>query len=222
MSVNCNTIVALDDKTLEEKSSLGRSVSVSIHAALSNCYKAIETLEMSHTATGAEAVYFYAAITKLEAASQALRQMREILAKGKPSEATIDWIKTLDYDRLYIAGAKRGLIPPVIDQWNHLVVLMKSLDHLAITNCLITDIEDLRGKIHSMIATPLSSTLSAPLTTEQVEGLCIIQTALIQFSTFAQMVSYLNAVEPMDPTWCRYIDVAKVVKGDDEAQFLIQ
>lgn len=83
MTVNCNRIVALDDKTMQEKSSLGRSVSIAIHTVLSNCYKAIETLETSHAATGAEVVYLRAATSKLETAAQALRGMREILEMGK-------------------------------------------------------------------------------------------------------------------------------------------
>jgi len=216
MSVNCNRRVVFDSETMEEKSSLGQSVSITVHAALSNCYKAIETLEMSRAATGAEAVYLRAATSKLEATAQALHRMREILAKGRPSEATIAWLEALDYDRLYVAGTKRGLIPAASEQWNRLVELMRSPDHLTVTSCLIADVEDLRREIHSMIDALLSGT---PLTAER---LLTVQTALVQFSTFAQMVSYLNAVEPMDMTWCRHEAVVDLVRGNDATGSLIQ
>jgi len=221
MGVNCNKIIAFDEKTMQEKSSLGRSVSIAIHTALSNCYKAIETLEMSRAATGAEVVYLRAATSKLETAAQALRGMREILERGKPSEASIAWLKALDYDRLYETGTKRGLIPAFVEEWNRLVELMRSLDHLAVTNCLIADVENLQKEIHSMVDTVLLGTSDARLNTEQSERLPILQTALVQFSTFAQMVSYLNAIEPMDTTWCRHVEKADFVKGTDETRSLI-
>jgi len=186
-----------------------------VHAALSNCYKAIETLEMNRTATGAEAVYFRAAASKLESAAQALRGMREILATGRPSDATVAWLKALDYDRLYAAGTKRGLIPTVVEQWNRLVELMRSLDHLAVTDRLIADVEDLGREIHFIVDSLLVATPGALLTAEQVERLLTVQTALVQFSIFAQMASYLNAVQPMDATWCRGVDVADLARRND-------
>jgi hypothetical protein len=195
-------MVQLDVKTLEEKSSLGRSVSIAIHDALSNCYKAIETLEMSRAATGAEAVYLRAATNKLQTAKQALGGMREILDKGKVSEAGISWLKALNYDRLYETGTKRGLIPAFVEEWDRLVKLMRSLDHLAVTNCLIADVENLQNEILSLIDILLPGTPDTHLKPEQSERLPVLQTALVKFSAFAQMVSYLNAVEPMDPTWC--------------------
>jgi hypothetical protein len=212
MATNCNKIVQFDNNTLEAKSSLGRSASIAVHAALSDCYKAIETLEMSRSATGAEIVYLRAATNKFETAAQALRGMREILARGRPSEAFFVWREALDYDRLYEAGRKRGLIPANIEQWNRLLELMRSLDHLIITDCLIADVGDLQRKIHSMVETLLSAPLGTPLSTEQAERILTIQTALVQFSTFAQMVAYLNAVEPMDQTWCRHADMADLVQ----------
>jgi hypothetical protein len=220
MSEVCNAILALDDKALEEKSSLGWSVSIAVHAALSNCYKAIETLEINRAATGAEIVYLRAATSKLETAAEALRRMREILAEGSLSEAAIAWLKALDYDRLYVAGTKRGQIPAVIEQWNRLVELKRPLDHLAVANCLISDVEDLRREIHSLIDILLSGTPGAPLSAEQAERVPAIQTALVQFSTFAQMVSYLNAVEPMDPRWCRDVDMADLKKRDHGTRVL--
>ena len=111
MSEVCNKILPLDITELEEKSALGLSVSIALHASLSNCFKAIEILETNRTATGAEAVYFRAAISKLETAEQALRKIHEILARASLPEAAVAWLKALDYDRLYAAGTKRGQIP---------------------------------------------------------------------------------------------------------------
>jgi len=203
MSVNCNTVVAFDPNTLEAKSSLGRSASIAVHAALGDCYKAIETVELSRATTGAEVVYLRAATSKLGTAAEALRGMREILSRGRPSEAVVAWVEALDYDRLYEAGTKRRLIPTGVEQWNRLAELMRSLDHLAVTECLIGDVEYLRREIHATVDSLLSGSQGTPLTAEQAERLLTIQTALVQFSVFAQMVAYLNAVEPMDKRWCR-------------------
>jgi len=202
MAVNCNKRVIFDPDTMEAKSSLGRSASVAAHAALSDCYKGIEILESNRAATGAEGVYFHAASRKFEAAAQALRGMREILTGGEPTAEVVAWLEALDYDRLYEAGKKRGLIPPIVEEWSRLVEAMRSQDHLAATDCLISDIEVLREKIHSL-AHALSSSSGGPLTAEQIEHLRTIQTALVQFAAFAQMAAYLNALEPTDRTWCR-------------------
>jgi hypothetical protein len=222
MAQNCNRIIPFDEDTLQQKSALGLSVSVALHAALSNCYKAIEVLETSRAASGAEAVYLRAATVKLETAAQALRGMRDILAKGRLSEAAVAWLKALDYDRLYMVGTKKGLIPAVSEEWNRLVELIGSLDHLSVTNCLIADVEKLRRDVSVMINDLASGTSGAPLSVKQVERLATIQTALVQLAVFAQMVSYVNAIEPMDATWCRGVDVADSGRGDNEVGSFIQ
>jgi hypothetical protein len=216
MSSICNRILALDEKLLEEKSSLGLSVSISVHAALSNFHKASEILETNRAATGAEVVYLRAAVSKLEAAAQALRKMRDILTQGSLSEAATAWLDALDYDRLYAAGRERGQIPAVIEQWNRLVNLKKPLDPVVIANCLISDVEDLQKKAQLMVNTLLSGTTSASLTVEQVERLCDIHASIINFSCFAQMVSYLNAVEPMDTRWCRQSYMASSPRNESD------
>jgi len=212
MSANCNKTVILDDRTLEEKSSFGRAVSISIHAALNNCYKGIETLEAGRTATGAETVYFHAAKNKLQAARQGLGAMLDILRTTRLTEASAAWLGVLDYDRLYEVGTKKGLIPAFGEQWRRLVGLMKSLDHLAVTNCLIADVEDLQRKIDSVMNTEL------PASTDSHGGerIPVLQSALVQFSAFAQMVSYLNAVEPLDPMWRQTEKAPELMKVSDE------
>jgi hypothetical protein len=221
MSVNCNTIVEdyvdvvikFDENVIKTKSSLGRSASIAIHAALSDCYKAMETLESSTSVTGGEAVYLRAAINKLETAAQALRGMREILARGRPSDAVISWLNALDYDRLYEVGRKRGVIPADIEQWSRLTQLMRSPDHLLVTDTLIADVKDLEREINDMIDSLLSGRTGAPMTAEQSERLLKVRTGLVQFSTFGQMVSYLNAVKPMDKSWCRHMETADLTSA---------
>jgi len=203
MSVNCNRLVDFDDDTLELKSSLGRSVSIAVHAAMSDCYKAIESLEVRRAATGTEVVYLRAATGKLDSAAEALRGMRQILTKGRPSETFFAWRENLDYERLYNTAVKRGRIPAAAEQWNRLVTLISSRDHLTVTDCLIEDVENLRRDIDSVVETLLSSPSGVRLPAEQVEQVLTVQTALLQFSTFAQMVAYLNAIEPLDGTWSR-------------------
>jgi hypothetical protein len=223
MAVNCNKVASVlqafdqsapfDDDTIEAKSSFGRSASMSVNSALSDCYKAIETLEMSRATIGAEVVYLRAAINKLETAERALRGMREILARGRTTDAFDTWVETLDYDRLYEAGTKRGLIPAGIEQWKRLVELMRSPDHLAATDGPLIDVEELQREIYSLVDALISNTPGAPLTAEHTERVLIVQTALIKFSIFAQLAAYLNAVEPMDKTWSKRIDMADLVKA---------
>lgn len=211
MSVNCNKIVQFDDDTLEAKSSLGRSASAAVHAALSDCYKAIETLEANRSATGAETVYLQSARTKLETAAEALRGMREILSKGEPSKAVIAWLGVLDYDRLYEAGTKRSLIPSSTEQWNRLTTLMRTLDHLAVTNCLIADVEEVQRRIDFVVDDVRSASDSELFTPGKTERVLALETALHSFSIFAQMVAYVNAIEPMDKTWTRQVDIGDLV-----------
>jgi hypothetical protein len=210
MSQNCNRVIAFDPETLDRKSSLGRSASSAVHAALSDCYRAVEDLETRQAATGAEVVYLRAAAGKFEAAAQALRGMRDILVTGTLSDAAVAWFEALDYSRLYEAGVQQRLIPASLEQWSRLVALVRSLDHLAVTDRLIADVGDLRREIDSLISFLLSGAPGAPLTAEHTQRLLRIQTALVQFSTFAQMVAYLNAVEPLDQTWCRHVDTAEL------------
>jgi hypothetical protein len=232
MSEVCNTIAALDANAVEEKASLGWTVSIAIHAALSNCYKAVETVEINGGAIGAEAVYLHAAVSKLETAAQALRRMREILTEGSLSDEAIAWFKALDYDRLYMVGTRRGQIPAVVEQWNRLVELKikSNFDHLAVADRLIDDVEHLRRKTESVVGVLSQGTSGAPLTVEQAEQICCLQTELVQFSTFTQMVGYLNAVEPLDMSWCRnvelaeypHVDLAGLGKRNGGARFLVQ
>lgn len=202
MSVNCNRIAQLHQSQLEEKSALGRRASMAVHGALSHCYRAIETLEASGAATGAEGVYLTAATSKLDTAADALRGMRDILLTGKPSEAGFAWLDALDYDRLYEVGRKRNLIPAGTEQWACFVKLMKSRDHLAVTSYLITAVEGLQKEIQATFDS-LARGRGAPISEEQVERVWALQAALIEFSVFAQMVAYVNVIEPMDRTWCR-------------------
>ena len=82
--------------------------------------------------------------------------------------------------------------------------LKKPLDHLAVAKCLISDVEGLRRKIHSLVDNLLSGNIpDVPLSFDQADHISTIQTALLQFSAFAQMVSYFNAIEPLDSSWCR-------------------
>lgn len=222
MAVNCNRVssnlqafdpsIPFTDDIIETKSSLGRTASIAIHAARSNCYKALETLEMSPTVNGSEVVYLRAATSKLNTAAKAIRGMRDILARGKTTDEFRAWLETLDYDRLYKVGTEKNLIPTGIEQWKRLVELMKSPNDLAATESLITDLEKLQKEIDLIVNTLISNTSDSSLTAKQVEHILIIQTTLIQFSIFAQMVAYLNAVEPMDKTWCHNIDTPELAK----------
>src|SRR4051812_20765920 len=111
MAQNCNAIIPFEPNTLEAKAALGRSASIALHAALSDCFKAIETLETRQASTGAEVVYLRAATGQLETTVQALRGMREILETGSLSSEASAWLERLDYDRLYESGTSRRLIP---------------------------------------------------------------------------------------------------------------
>jgi hypothetical protein len=194
MSVNCNKLIPFDSDTLEAKASLGRAVSVALNAALRHSCKAIEIMESSRAATGAEVVYLRASGSKLDTAVHGLHGMKEILVGGRLSEASVAWLKALDYNRLYSVGTEKGLIPRVIEQWSRLVALMESPDHLSVTDRLVADVEAVKRDIDAVIASSESG---------RADRLVKIQSAMIQLVAFAQMVSYLNNIEPMDPSWCR-------------------
>jgi hypothetical protein len=136
--------------------------------------------------------------------------MLDILRTTKLTEASAAWLGVLDYDRLYEVGTKKGLIPAFGEQWRRLVELMKSLDHLAVAN--IADVEDLQRKIDSIMNTELSHSSDS----RAGERIPVLQSALVQFSAFAQMVSYLNALEPLDPMWRQNEKASGLVKVPDE------
>jgi len=217
MSQNCNTIIDFDTHTLEKKRSLGRSASIAIHSALSTAYKAIETLETRQASTGAEVVYLRAALGKLQAAAQAVRGMREILVTGELSSTASEWLSALDYDRMFHSGVADRRIPASREQWDRLVGMTTSLNHLAVTDCLLADLSDLEGELGSSIHSLLSGTPGDALSSEQIQHLFAIQSALLQFATFAQMVAYMNAIEPLDEFWIRRVDTLSFASADHKA-----
>ncbi|MCA9863263.1 MAG: hypothetical protein KC432_09590 [Thermomicrobiales bacterium] len=204
MAQNCNKIVAFDTNTLQRKSSLGRSASVAIHAALSATYRGVEALETRQAFTGSEVVYFSAALGKLREASRALQGMRDILVTGELSDEAAHWLKAFDYERLYQTGIAERRIPASHEQWSRMVSLTTSLNHLAVTDALLSDLAD----IEALIASAASSLqVGSALTPEQVRDLLAIQSSLLQFVAFAQMVAYMNVIEPLDPRWVRRSEV---------------
>lgn len=200
MSQVCNRIASLDPNTLEEKSALGRSVSIAMLGALSDCYKAIENLQARHMTTF-EVVYLQSAVVKLETGEKALCMIRDIMASVRPSDEAITWLKELDFDRLYQEGCQRGLIPASIEQWNRLVQINQTENYLGVIEALIADFNRVRTQIESLIKTPGSADTASPLERDEGYSVLRMQTVLAEFTVFGHMVAYVNGIEPLKDEW---------------------
>lgn len=200
MAQVCNRIVSLNPNKMEEKSALGRSVSIAVLGALSDCYKAIENLQTKHMAKF-EVVYLQSAATKLETGEKALCKIRDIMASVRPSDEVITWLKELDFERLYQDGIQRGLIPSSIEQWNRLVRINHTQNYLGVVEALIADFNSVRIQIESLIKTLGSVDTTSPLKIDEVHSVLRVQTVLAEFAVFGQMVAYVNAIEPLTDEW---------------------
>lgn len=212
MTQVCNTIALLDSNTIEEKTALGRSVSIAMLGALSDCYKAIENLQTKHVATS-EVVYLQSAVAKLETGEKALCKIRDIMASVRPSDEAITWLKELDFDRLYQNGIQRGLIPSSIEQWHRLVQINQTQNYLGVVEALITDFNSVRIQIESLIKTLSSVDTASRLKRDDAHSVLCVQTALTEFTAFGQMVAYVNAIEPLKDEWRKAKADATAVQG---------
>jgi hypothetical protein len=212
VSILCNAQAAeLDAPTIEAKSALGRSVSIAVLGALSDCYKAIENLQTEHAAK-TEVVYLRSAAAKLETGEKALHEMWDILASSSPSDEVVAWLRGLDFERLYQDGMQRGLISPSRDQWDRLVQLIQTQNYLDdIVEVLIADANSVRTRIESLIEMLTSLDTATSLKRDEVNSMLSLQAALAEFAVFGQMVAYINAIEPLTGEWREAVAIATVL-----------
>lgn len=209
MSEVCNKIALLNEDQLDAKASFARAGSTSVLAAMSEFYRAAEMLEArGGSLAGSEAVYLRSASVKLEAAGSAFSAMREVLASAPPREGAIDWLRCLDFDRLYEEGTREGLIPSSSEQWSRLVRINVTQGYLQVADALIGDIRNLQRRTESLIER-LEATQPTGLSATVVG----MYTAFVNYAAFAQMVAYVNALVPLDPAWSREPSGTAAVSG---------
>jgi len=169
-------------------------------SAVSELYKASEMLQAKRPAKLVIAYLRYADV-KLDTALFALQRTKDILGSVAPREDALRWLHDLDFDRLYREGIAQGNIPTAVEQWRRLSELNMAQGYLGVVDALILDVRTIRGNLNSIIERLEISDQSAP----EDFGLDIVRmhSALANFTTFAQMVAYLNILTPLDPAWVR-------------------
>lgn len=198
MSQVCNKLAELNEAQLEAKGTFAKAGSTRVLAAMSDFYKAAELLETASKATGHEEVYIRSAGVKLEGSLAAFEKMRKILKGASHSEGANNWLCSLDFDRLYREGTRRGVIPTNGEQWSRLVQVNLSKGYLGVADALIDDVRNLQMEIESLI-----KCLGASEPKDWPAALIGMHTAFANYAAFAQMVAFVNALTPLDPTWSR-------------------
>lgn len=198
MAVNCNKLVDVSVESLEAKAALARSASESLAAALSDSYRGIE---LAHREVGKAAeVYFVSADEKLAAAMEALDQVQAIMRSAPAMEGAIAWTQRLDFVRLYREGVETGAIPAYDGQWSRFTSMMAAGQVLSISSILREDLAAVRERIREVISgvsndTSRCNRLGVPY------AVLSLQSALLDATVFAQIVAYVNTLEPLDPEW---------------------
>jgi len=143
-------------------------------------------------------VYLQSANNKLGTAIEALEQVDAIVKSGELTDEALEWTRRLDFDRLYAEGRERGVIPAHSDQWARLSMINRDGDVLSITSHVINDIEEIRALIGRVIEKSehvVRNRAGVPL------DALTLQAAILDAAAFAQMVAYVNMLEPLDPKW---------------------
>jgi len=192
--------VMLSPGALETKALLARSASIALSGALSDCYKAIEFAH-GDIETPTE-VYLGSADEKLESAMRALSEVDTMIRTAPVIAEALAWTQQLDFDRLYIDGVRDGLIPAHPVQWSRLVDINTSGKVLSISKVLLEDLSQIRSRIGEVLDLTINDTsrrnrAGIPFA---VLGL---QSVLLDAAAFAQMVAYVNTLEPLDAQWLK-------------------
>jgi len=204
MSAICNKQAGLTDEMMREKTPLARRASARVLGATSDFYKALERMEYNPT-EDAVVPYLQSGAISLEMAEVELRRVRDINASNpSPQEysAFVAWARDLDFQRLYVQGTSLGLIPPHMAQWKRLAGIQQNEGPIGLLDHLLTDLGSIRARATQLIEI-MQSQPGTPTITEVSTKLLALYTAIIELSAFGRMISYMNAVEPMDPQWSR-------------------
>ncbi len=210
MAINCNKLVQLTDDALEAKASLARAASVALTGAVSDCYRGIE---LAHGAIGgAGRVYFASAATKLRTAIEALRQLDGILQSAPLTGDTLVWSRCLDFERLYREGVESGVIPAHEEQWSRLATAMTRGRVLSVTSTLVDDLSTIQLYLHETSDASGEdgshrNRVGVPFSVLRV------QSALLDTVAFAQMVAYVNNLEPLDTRWLTVVGDGELAAG---------
>jgi hypothetical protein len=200
----CNKIANLDETQLDAKAALARAATLAVLGAMSDCYKAAEAVEApdANHAVGPQHVYLRSASTKLDGAITAFVRNGEILGSVQPREEALEWLRNLDYDRLYNEGVRSRMIPANAAQWSRLVDTNRSQGYLGVVDQLIGDTKELQCDINNVLEESAEKTTDAPANEVPVP-LAALLAALSNFAAFAQMVGYLNKLTPLDLAWTK-------------------
>jgi hypothetical protein len=129
----CNRIAQLTDSQMDAKGAAAKAATAAVLEATSDCYKAAEII---HSAQAPEraAVYLASAGAKVDLADAALKRNREILGRAPVRPEALQWLRELDYDRLYRDGVDRKLIPANDMQWSALVRINQEDGYLGVAD----------------------------------------------------------------------------------------
>jgi len=198
----CNKALGLTDEMMEEKTPLGRSASVDMLGATSDLYRALERLEYG-PGSDLAIPFLESASVRLERAEYALQGVRKVnMSNPSPQEYArfVEWARGLDFDALYEHGTRLGLIPGHAQQWQRLAELHIQEGPKAVLDTLLTEIAALRSRITKLVE-QLRSEEAGEAHGDARTQVLVLDAAVVEFSTFGRMISFVNEIEPMDERW---------------------
>jgi hypothetical protein len=198
MAQNCNKIALLSEAQFDAKGAAAKTATASILQAVSECYKAAEIV---HSGQAIERSTFYLrlATTRIDVADAALLRNKEILDEAPAQPVALQWLRDLDYGRLYDSAVLEGSIPANDVQWAALVEINRVEGYLGVANGLRERLTRLKNVIYEL-ADALSKETVLQANANLV-GVSAVLTEVSNVTAFAQMVAYINRLEPMDPRW---------------------
>jgi hypothetical protein len=198
MAQNCNKIARLSEAEFDAKGAAAKTATASILQAMSECYKAAEIIH-SGQAIERSSVYLRLATTRIDVADAALLRNKEILDGAPAQTDALEWLRDLDYSRLYNAGVRESAIPANDVQWAALVEINRVEGYLGVANGLRDRLTGLKNVIHELVE--VLSDEAKSLTNANSVAVSALLSELSNLTAFAQMVAYVNRLEPMDPRW---------------------
>lgn len=194
MSQNCNKIARLSEAQLDAKAAAAKTATAALLQGMSECYKAAEVIHIGQSIERA-AVYLRSASVRIEMADAALCRNTEILEAAPVETDALEWLRNLDYPRLYSDGVRDGSIPPNEMQWSALAEINRVEGYMGVADGLRQRLANLSHAIQ-VVADEVSEH-----TDEATKSLIALLTELNNVGAFAQMVAYVNRITPMDPRW---------------------
>lgn len=190
MAQICNTALWLSPEMQRDKKDLAQTAGLTLTAAASDMFKAIEMTERSEN-PGSSAVYIASAQERLSQVIDLLERVRTMLASKAPSPELSAWYGQLDYDRIYDEGIASGDLPASRELWHRAVAPLPAGGPVAACDAYLSWVRSATTALAGYLANPDAGKVTK------------LETAIVELSICARFGAHLNKLEPLDARWLR-------------------